>query len=308
MAVTSCSCGVSGWARPAREALNVTPVTEDIPRAAEEDQVELIDYLQVLWSHRWLIGLGTLAVMGAAVLVTITTPKTYQASLLLKVGTVFTPGKDGGGQLDVIEDPKTIVQVMTADATLDKFRTFLNNDAITLSGLRSAVKVKAIKSDVNAAATNLLELTLTLQDPHQVIEGLNFLASQVIDEHRSQYQAWLAVIDREQESLRENIRLSTVQHENLQKQVGELHAQMAVQRMEYENRLVQLAVYRARSENTKIRSAPVLPTVPVGPRRGLIVMTAGLLGAGAFVLAAFFLEYVRNARRRRDFSREFFST
>ena len=285
------------------------PVAEAEPLAVEQQSVDLIDYLDVLWTHRWLIGLGTLAVMGAAVLVTITTPKTYQASLLLKVGTVFTPGKDGGGQLDAIEDPKTIVQVMTADATLDKFRTFLNNnDAVTLSGLRSAVKVKAIKSDVNAAATNLLELTLTLQDPHQVIEGLNFLASQVIDEHRSQYQAWLAVIDREQESLRENIRLSTVQRENLQKQVGELRAQMAVQRMEYENRLVQLAVYRARSENTKIRSAPVLPTVPVAPRRRLIVMTAGLLGAGGFVLAAFFLEYVRNARRRRDFSREFFPT
>jgi hypothetical protein len=37
-------------------------------------------------------------------------------------------------------------------------------------------------------------------------------------------------------------------------------------------------------------------------------MTAGLLGAGAFVLAAFFLEYVRNARRRRLFGQPLFPT
>jgi hypothetical protein len=29
----------------------MTPVTEDIPTAAQEEQVELIDYLEALWSY-----------------------------------------------------------------------------------------------------------------------------------------------------------------------------------------------------------------------------------------------------------------
>jgi uncharacterized protein involved in exopolysaccharide biosynthesis len=66
-----------------------------------------------------------------------------------------------------------------------------------------------------------------------------------------------------------------------------------------ENRIVQLAAYRTRSENTKVRSAPVLPPTPVAPRRVLNVLIAGAVGAMVFVLAAFFREYIENVRRRR---------
>jgi len=63
------------------------PVVEEEPKiagsAAEEEQVELIDYLHVLWTHRWLIGLGTAAAIGLAAVYGLLTPRTYQASLLL---------------------------------------------------------------------------------------------------------------------------------------------------------------------------------------------------------------------------------
>jgi uncharacterized protein involved in exopolysaccharide biosynthesis len=370
------------------------PVAEEEPkiaeRMAEDESIELIDYLLVVWSYRWLIGLGTAAAIVAALVYGFLTPKSYQASLLLKVGTVFTLSGDGS-RLGLIEDPKTIAQVLTGDAMLDKLRGRLTLDHATLSGLRGALNVKVIKNDLDVAATTLVELTLTLSDPRQIIDGLNFLANDLIEEHAHQYLAGLSVIDREQESLKEKIRVSDLQQGTLRRQIADLRAQMtaeskyretlerniarlegemsqamsrlaeakpdasealweqtlfqsrqihldelyrerneselrgrkaqadvygvestatglAGQRADYENRIVELAASRTRSENTKIRSAPVLPTIPVGPRRGLIVMMAGLLGAGAFVLAAFFLEYVRNARRRRDFSREFFPT
>jgi LPS O-antigen subunit length determinant protein (WzzB/FepE family) len=83
---------------------------------------------------------------------------------------------------------------------------------------------------------------------------------------------------------------------------------LAVQRADYENRIVELAASRTRSENTKIRSAPVLPTVPVGPRRSLTVALAALVGVFGFVMVAFFLEYVRSARRRRLFGQPLFPT
>jgi chromosome segregation ATPase len=74
------------------------------------------------------------------------------------------------------------------------------------------------------------------------------------------------------------------------------------QRADFENRVVQLAAYRTRSENTKVRSAPVLPGTPVAPRMRLNVLIAGVVGMMVFVMAAFFREYLHQARRRRLFA------
>lgn len=81
---------------------------------------------------------------------------------------------------------------------------------------------------------------------------------------------------------------------------------LAGQRADYENRIVELAAYRTRSENTKVRSEPVLPTAPVGPRRLLVVVLAALVGLFGFTLLAFFTEYIRSARRRRLYGEQLF--
>lgn len=364
--------------------LTVPPVTEteDIPKAAEDEQVELIDYLHVIWARRWLIGLGTAAAIGLGIVYGLVTPKSYQASLLLKVGTVFTGATAGDARLGLIEDPKTISQVLTGDAMLEKLRAHLGMQDASIPSMRGALKVKVIKNDLDVAATTLVELTLKLTDPQQVVSGLSFLANELIDEHARQYQAGLAIIDREQESLKEKIRVTELQQETLKRQIADLRSQitaeakyretlerniarlesemnqarsrlaeakpdasealweqtlfqsrqihlddlyrerneselrgrkaqtdmygvessltlLAGQRADYENRIVELAAFRTRSENTKVRSAPVLPAVPVAPRRALIVTVAALAGLFAFLMAAFFVEYVQAARRRR---------
>jgi len=369
----------------------MTPVAEDIPAAAHEEQVELIDYLDVLWSYRWLIGSGTAALIGLAVMYGLVTPKTYQASLLLKVGTVFTAINAGEARLGLIEDPKTISQVLTGDAMLDKLRRHLGAGHLTLPRIRSVLKVKVIKNDVDASATTLVDLSLRLSDPQEVVDGLTFLANELIDEHARQYQAGLAIIDREQESLKEKIEVARLQQETLKRQIADLRAQiaseskyretverniarlesemaqarvrlseakpdasealweqtlfqsrqmhldelyrerneselrgrkaqtdiyavdsgltiMAGQRADYENRIVELSSSRTRSENTKVRSAPVVPTVPASPQRLMVVVLAAIAGLFAFTVLAFFIEYIRSARRRRLYREELFPT
>jgi capsular polysaccharide biosynthesis protein len=361
------------------------PVVEEEPRIAEEDTVELIDYLQVLWTHRWMIVLGTVAAMAAAAVLSGFSPRIYQASLLLKVGTVFAPIKDGGANLVQIEDPKTIAQVLTGDAMIAKLKDFLGLEEVTVGGLKSALMVKVIKNDLDASATSLLELTLKLHDPQQVVDGLNFLADQLIQEHQVQYQAGLSIIDREAEGLKEKIATNQLQQTNVRGKVVERRAEIGSeqqyrkrlddqvarlerdvtqararlesvkpdstdslwmqnlfqnlqthldntrteqnrselwlrksrtdlydvendlallddQRADFENRVVQLAAYRTRSENTKVRSAPVVPATPVAPRMVLNVLIAGVVGVMVFVMAAFFREYLHHARRRRLFA------
>lgn len=366
----------------------MAPVTEDIPAVAQEEQIELIDYLHVMWSYRWLIGLGTAALMALAAAYSLSLPRSYQASLLLKVGTVFSANSEGA-RLGLIEDPKTISQVLTGDAVLEKLRRHLNLDGLSLPALRNTLKVKVVKNDLDVAATTLLELSLTLAEPQQVVDGLTFLANELTQEHSGQYAAGLAIIDREQESLKEKIQVADLQQESLKRQIADLRAQMvaeskyretlerniarlenemsqartrlseakpdaaqalweqtlfqsrqihldelyqerneselrgrkaqadiygvegtatflAGQRADYENRIVELAAYRTRSENTKVRSAPVLPDAPAGPRRTLIVALAGLVGLFGCTVAAFFVEYVRSAKRRRLYGEQLF--
>lgn len=369
----------------------MTPVTEEVPTSASDERdVELIDYLRVLWVHRWLIGLGTVALACLAVVYSMSVPRTYQASLLLKIGTVFSANAEGA-RLGLIEDPKTISQVLTGDAMLEKLRRNLALDGLTIGGLRSALKVKVVKNDLDAAATTLLELGLTLPDPQKAVSGLVFLADELTKEHSAQYAAGLAIIDREQESLTEKIRVGELQQAALKRQIADLRAQMAAeskyretlerniarleaemsqarsrlsemkpdasealweqtlfqsrqihldelyqerneselrgrkaqadiysvessathlsgQRADYENRIVTLAAYRTRSENTKVRSAPVLPEVPAGPRRTLIVALAAMIGLFGFTVAAFLVEYVRSAKRRRLYGEDLFRT
>lgn len=367
----------------------MTPVTEDIPtQTVDEEQVELIDYLHVIWSHRWLIGLGTAALIAVAAGYSVTIDKSYQSSLLLKVGTVFSANNEGP-RLGIIEDPKTISQVLTGDAMLDDLRRHLGLERVPIPSLRGALKVKVVKNDLDVAATTLLDLSLTLNDPQRTVDGLMFLSNKLIEEHARQYAAGLAIIDREQEGLKEKIKVAELQQGTLKRQIADFRAQMAAeakyretverniarlesemsqarsrlsetkpdasealweqtlfqnrqihlnelyrerneselrareaqtdmynvensltlmasQRADYENRIVELAAYRTRSENTKVRSAPVLPAEPVGPRRALIVSVAALLGLFGFTLIAFFVEYVRSAKQRRLYGEQFF--
>ncbi|MFZ5875350.1 MAG: Wzz/FepE/Etk N-terminal domain-containing protein [Nitrospirota bacterium] len=363
-------------------------IAEQEPRitgeADDEESVELIDYLRIMWSHRWLIGMGTAAAVVLAALYGLTAPKSYQASLLLKVGTAFTAADSNDTRLRQIEDPKTIAQVLTGDAMLDKLRAHLALDGLSVGALRGALKVQVVKNDFDVASTALVELKLTLPDPPKVVDGLAFLAETLIAEHAPLYSAGLAIIDREQASLKEKIRVNETQQETLKRQIADLRVQVAAeskfretldrniarvegevsqararlaeakpdaadalweqtlfqsrqvhldqlyrerneselrgakaradiysvestatyltgQRVDYENRIVELDAFRTRSQNTQVRSTPVLPTAPVAPNKTLLVAMALVLGLFGSILTAFLIEYVRTARQRRLF-------
>jgi uncharacterized protein involved in exopolysaccharide biosynthesis len=73
------------------------------------------------------------------------------------------------------------------------------------------------------------------------------------------------------------------------------------QRVDFENRIVELDAFRTRSQNTQVRSTAVLPTAPVSPNKPLLVAIALVLGLFGSTLIAFLVEYVRMARQRRLF-------
>lgn len=52
----------------------------------EQQEVELIDYLNVIWKRKYLIVGGTLVAAAAALVVSLSLPKTYEVSRTLKIG------------------------------------------------------------------------------------------------------------------------------------------------------------------------------------------------------------------------------
>ena len=52
----------------------------------EDHEVELIDYLNVVWKRKYLIIGGTLVTAVAALVLSLAMPKTYEVSRTLKIG------------------------------------------------------------------------------------------------------------------------------------------------------------------------------------------------------------------------------
>ncbi|MBN2132983.1 MAG: hypothetical protein JW741_26015, partial [Sedimentisphaerales bacterium] len=48
--------------------------------AGDEQEIDLIDYLLVIWRHRWMILLLTVVAMGVTVVLMLRTPRCYQSS------------------------------------------------------------------------------------------------------------------------------------------------------------------------------------------------------------------------------------
>ena len=63
----------------------------------EQQEVELIDYLKVIWKRKGLIMGGTLVAAAAALVVSLSMPKTYEVSRTLKIGRL--PGSISSGRV-----------------------------------------------------------------------------------------------------------------------------------------------------------------------------------------------------------------
>jgi uncharacterized protein involved in exopolysaccharide biosynthesis len=344
----------------------------------ESEEVELIDCLRVIWKRRRLIVLGTLLCMAISFVVSFFLPKTYEASAIIEIGATDT--KDD--KLEDIEDPNMISEVLTSDQMISKLKNRLHSE-LSLKALKKRVKVRGDKQ--KAPASRFLELSLRLDNPQQVVDGVNFLATQIIEEHDKVYQKVLNRLDGEINSIIEKIKNNGVQKEKISLKIDNIHSQIKtdngyteVIKAEIEKELksiqetikqlselkpsqmnpleiiflqeslknqemqltglyremndilirnkdrekqihdletqssvldsqnedlrangARLQQYKDMSENTKIRSAPVVPDQSIGPTVLLNTVIGGISGLILLPLLSFFLEYLEQARKAK---------
>jgi len=73
---------------------NEQPALRDQIREHFDDEVQLIDYLRVIWRWKWLIILGTFVCMVVAAVISFNMPKIYEVSMTIEPG-IIGVDKDG---------------------------------------------------------------------------------------------------------------------------------------------------------------------------------------------------------------------
>jgi uncharacterized protein involved in exopolysaccharide biosynthesis len=148
----------------------------------EEDTVELIDYLMVIWKRKRLIIVGTLACMVTAGVISLTLPKVYRASVIfLLEDSKILQEKDvryynprlfetyGKTYMGIIKNRTTMNQA------IKKFQLNKEPYKLTLEGLDGLVSVNTIEK------SKLLRLDVKFPDRELARDIVNFLADKAVE-------------------------------------------------------------------------------------------------------------------------------
>jgi uncharacterized protein involved in exopolysaccharide biosynthesis len=280
-------------------------------RGTIRDEIDLLDYLRVIWRYRWSILTLCIVTMALTVVMLLREPRQYESTVTI-VPPLDILQKESGSGLGLLNDP-LLRQVMdtavgsiahmyveilgsreVADAIVDRFHlTDVYEDIRYRSDARTQLEKN---TKVRTTDGGAVKITVLDRDPNRVAA----IAGAYVEE-----------LDRQ------NKRLSTGQATSkrvfLENRLKEVEAKLSkvdnilsrearIQENLYESLILQY-------EMAKMEEARSMPTIqvldpPVVPERGVARGTVkkGLVaGFAAFMLGvclAFVREYVRQARRR----------
>ncbi len=270
-----------------------------------EEEVELIDYLRVIWKRRWLIVGGTLACMVVALVVSLMQPKMYQTTLDLKIGQVWQ---------NPIDDPNQVAAVINNEPFLDKVRqkTGLSYTAYKMK------KAKTVVAKVVDKAPLLVNVVTKEHSPKKAVELAETVADLVIHEHQLRFDELMSEHIRYEKELEGQVQTmqrdiqeleTTLKHQRTNSQADASAVILLQTQVEGEKGLLVNFIRelrdvksnntsKARSENTRVIFPPPLPEDHVNPRTGLNMVIAGIVGLMTFLMLVFFLEYLDQVKRR----------
>jgi len=267
----------------------------------EEHEVDLIDYLNVVWKRKYLIIGGTLVTAVAALVVSLAMPKTYEVSRTLKIGSLAVAGKS----------------IETREAVIDRLR-----DHRVLKMLMEKVHSGKVNTEIGGLVSISSEpnpnirYTVQAHDPEAVVQIADKLAEYIIKIHQSFFDKGLQITKEHEAGLLSTIRNSETEIQNMKKAMKgimespEVDAPVLILlQANIEDRESSLAdlrrelkesrLSRLGSENTSVIAADAPPRYPVKPKVKLSVVLAGTLGLMMFTFVAFFMEYIEKARSER---------
>ena len=264
----------------------------------EEDAIELIDYLRVIWKRKGLIIAGTLVCMIAAWVISLRLPEIYRADALISIGkTVISPSPSLSPSLTPFDTPKNLAKSIPAEY-----------------GLNDEEASKYFLKAEDVRRTSLLNVTLEGPDRGRVEELLKGVVNRLIDDHlrkiESSIQPYRILIGELETYIKVIKKDMTESEAKLKKMNIEKVDPVAVAMVQ--NNLWQrkanlrdiqqkLLLYRTFVDSLKeykTRLIGGIKKTPVKPKKKLIVLMAGVVGLMMSLFLAFFIEYLGNVRER----------
>ena len=273
----------------------------------EQNEVELIDYLKVIWKRKGLIIGGTLVAAATALVLSLSMPKTYEVSRTLKIGNLPPRIYEGRRIEDsFIEHREAVIGRLKDDRVLKMVMEKVHSE---LGNMEMGGEV-SIDTKTNPNVRYIVQS----DDPQGATRIADRLAGYIIKVHKpsygrelqiaKEYEAELTVTIRkvgaEIQSMRMILKkvmkapkidapaviLLTANVEDRERSLADLRRELKGSRLS-----------RLRSENTSVIAAGPPPKHPIKPNVKLNVILAGIVGLMIFTFIAFFLEYLVNLRK-----------
>ncbi|NPV29924.1 MAG: hypothetical protein HPY58_09795 [Firmicutes bacterium] len=274
---------------------------------AYEEEIDLRDYLLVLWRCRGLIlGILLAAVATSAVLSFFVLAPVYEVGATISLGYLSPAGANPIHPL--YTDPAFAKEVLLSDDLLHEVVEDLRLDVppSQFRSFKESIKVEPLKE------TNLLRLTVETEDPAEgqavlkkMIEIFQRGSRAQIDRHRGLIVGELDRIKADLAEAEQNIKETQAALKRLAAGTGmaadlqQARLLDALSRFEEQRQsLLQQQAARRQElsgiEGMQVIEAPRIPADPVRPRKMLNIAVAALLGLMVGVFAAFALEYFRS--------------
>lgn len=271
----------------------------------EEQEIELIDYLNVIWGRKGLIMGGTLLAAVTTLGVKLSTPKTYEISRTLKIGQFRGKAIESGEAImNRLRDHRALAALIKEfhlDMIPEQVAAVISAKTSTRNS-DGQVRYSVKASDPQLAMRMADWLAGKIIKTHQRIFER---AIQIVNEHKGELEATIHNVEREisnMKSLFENIaRASKIDPPKLFLLEGNIEGrERNLANLRRELRDIHLSVLPPDSENTAVLAADAAPWRPVNPKVKLNVILAGGLGLLSFTFLAFCLDYMTNVRAGRN--------
>ena len=285
----------------------------------EEDSIELIDCLKVVWKYRYFIIIGIIFCSAVVGIWTFNLQKLYQVSTILmtnlKAEIIFP--------IAIAENPKTEIIFPSAIAANinggmfnGQLREKLKENLRTYNVPNFSFKAS------NPKSSNMIRITYEAADIKMGEIILGFLNETIIEMYQKKVDTVKKILLLEEESknniktridaISNQIKLidNTINKERDNKRLGvkdlsglillriSLSDSLLQQEhlvFEAEKRLEQFRLFYEEEGPVKIIQKPISSSSPVKPKIKLNILLAGVVGLFLSLFLAFFIEYIKNS-------------
>ncbi len=268
-------------------------------RYYEEYEIDLREYIMLIWNNKWFIlGLFMFAVLAAFVVSQYFLTPVYETESLIQLSNVGSLYSEPSYVTGIIKSNRIVEPIMkeyNRDYTEAALRSYINNN-ITVDNNKSIIKIKVKDSDPEFA--EILS--------NNIIASFSKQAEEQYENYLSNQKKYIALLNNEIKTIEEDIKQTGLNIE----QINQLELNPAEKGLLINSQLSRLNQLQTQKSNyikevehtkeeilatypVKIINQPYLPANPISPNTKLNLAIAGVLALMLGVFVVFFREFMK---------------